>query len=128
MMTLVREFMNKGKPLAIVVKGNPAYTTHPKNAAAALVFYENIRQLLVAKGYRVEFDEGDPYTLPMKGASVWIGHSRGIDRLRFAPKGVRIIALQTLSHGKRWTSREQEGMDPEHYKLSPIDLENLSSL
>lgn len=37
-------------------------------------------------GYRVLFNNGDPYTEPEK-AELWIGHSRGADRLRFAKNG-----------------------------------------
>jgi hypothetical protein len=85
---------------AVIVKGNPKYI---RNNPTAARFYEDIAAHLQARGFAVSFDPGRPYTSPPP-ASLWIGHSRGSDRLRFAPPETRTIAMgaphdpQALNH------------------------------
>lgn len=55
--------------LAIIVKGNSKYIRSHRMKRLAQVFYDEIRTILQAKGYTVEFDEGKAYTLP----KVWAG-------------------------------------------------------
>jgi hypothetical protein len=76
---------------AIIIKGNPRYI---KNNNQADKFYNELESYLKKLGYKVKFDSGEPHTEPPK-ADLWIGHSRGADRLRFAPKGTKTIALAT---------------------------------
>jgi hypothetical protein len=116
------------KPTAIIVKGNPKYLKNEKVKPLAQALYSEIQRILEAKGYTVEYDEGKEYTQPRDGAQVWIGHSRGVDRLRFAAKGVKVIALQTLDHAKTYKSNDEQGLDPDHYKLSPADRKALNAL
>jgi hypothetical protein len=73
-----------------IVKGNPKYVEGNKDADK---FYAAIQTLLEEKGYRVAQDPGAEYTSPPEDDYAWIGHSRGVDRLRFAPKGMRTIGL-----------------------------------
>lgn len=74
---------------AVIIKGNPKFID---NCASARVFYHRIGNYLKSKGYRVTFDAGEPHTKPIE-ADLWIGHSRGADRLRFAPAATRTLAF-----------------------------------
>jgi len=80
---------------AIIIKGNPKFI---KNNTLAEHFYEQLARVVSEQGYSVTFDAGEPYTTPVK-ADLWIGHSRGCDRLRFAPEGTRTIAMGSASDG-----------------------------
>lgn len=82
-------------PSAVLITGNPKYI---KDNPAADKFYEAIEQDLKAKGYTVRRDPGEPYTSP-PNANLWIGHSRGADRLRFAPSGTRTLAFGSNAKG-----------------------------
>ena len=77
------------KKTAIIIKGNPKYT---KGNNEANKFYEAVKAHLEENGYQVKFNSGGAYTEPEK-ADLWVGHSRGSDRLQFAPKGTRTVAL-----------------------------------
>ena len=107
-------------PLAIIVKGNPKFTTDPKVSHLASSFYSDIRTKLETRGYKVEMDDGKDFTIPNINASLWVGHSRGIGRLRFAPDTVKTYALQTKN--------ELDGLHPDHYLLSNNDLSFIESL
>lgn len=116
------------RKLAVIVKGNPKYLNDPKVKKMADQFYSEIKKILEDKGYTVEMDPGKPHTLPDESATVWIGHSRGIDRLQFAPKGVKTIELQTEDHKKTFENNDERGTDLSHYELSEKDQEALASL
>lgn len=116
------------KPLVVIVTGNPKYLNNVKVKDMAETFYSDIKNILINKGYRVEFDPGLDYTHPDESAKAWIGHSRGIDRLRFAPKSVKTLELQTMDHGKKYNNKDDQGLDPDHYKLSPKDIKALDLL
>jgi GNAT superfamily N-acetyltransferase len=76
---------------AVIIKGNPdARVERGKELADA--FYAELKATLESEGFHVSFDPGLPHTSPKK-ADVWLGHSRGVDRLRFAPKGTITIAV-----------------------------------
>lgn len=115
-------------PLAVIIKGNPKYLDDPKMKPLANIFYAEISIILKVRKYRVEFDAGEAYTTPNETARVWIAHSRGISRLKFAPAHIKTIALETMDHHKQYKNIDQQGMDPDHYKLSPKDLDRLHSL
>ena len=87
---LLKEVLKKTADKQVsIIKGNPEYIT---NNAKASEFYDNLRKLIEEKGYKVNMDEGEPHTIPPETDHAWVGHSRGIDRLRFAPKNVITIA------------------------------------
>ncbi len=110
------------KPLAIIIKGNPKYINDPKISAMAIAFYLEIKRLLVAKGFRVTFNSGTAYTTPKLTAKVWIAHSRGIDRLQYAPASVQTIALRTRDRGSDgYKTKDEPAHDPLHYQLSAED-------
>lgn len=69
---------------AVIIKGNPKFI---ENNIEADNFYKEIKDFLETLNYEVSFDKGEPYTSPKK-ADLWIGHSRGVDRLRFAHKDI----------------------------------------
>lgn len=120
--------VEKKKPLAIIIKGNPKYLRQLKIRPLAAKFYEEIEQMLRDKGYEVEFDAGAPYTAPKMYADVWIGHSRGIDRLRFAKRSTRTIALQTKDHDQKFETNDERGTSPLHYRLSDADRAAIAAL
>lgn len=74
---------------AVIVKGNPAYINNNPEADR---FYNDLGSFMKSQHYDVSYDPGLPHTEPRK-ANVWLGHSRGADRLRWAPNGVNTIAL-----------------------------------
>ena len=80
------------KLTAVIIKGNPKFV---KGNQAANSFYEEINIYLESLGYEVSFDLGEPHTLSKK-ASLWLGHSRGVSRLAFAPEETKIIALGSV--------------------------------
>ena len=73
---------------AVIIKGNPKRITKETYNG----IYEDLKEELEGLGIEVTLDEGKPYTTPDK-ADIWIGHSRGVDRLRFAPKGTLTIKI-----------------------------------
>jgi GNAT superfamily N-acetyltransferase len=79
----------KNKKSAVIVMGNPKYIEGDSRADK---FYAGLAKFVESKGYDVSFDPGTPHTSPKK-ADLWIGHSRGIDRLQYAPKGTVTIAM-----------------------------------
>lgn len=120
-----------------IIKGNPDVDT--ANAHNYSKFYDDVASVVQQTGLTPAFDDGLAGTLP-PGGKLWIGHSRGADRLRFAPKGVSTIRLDDfgpaaarerqrkayeqlfLTHGFKNIAdvplhmRPQPG--PEHYTLS----------
>lgn len=74
---------------SVIIKGNPKLVENNKSAEA---FYLELKLFLESLSYEVLLDLGEPYTTPPT-ADLWIGHSRGSDRLRFAPEGTIIIGL-----------------------------------
>ena len=102
---------------AVVIKGNPKYLNNPH----ADKFYQNVANHLKGHGYNVSFDNGEPYTSP-KAADLWVGHSRGVDRLRFAPKHTKTIALGGvggITHSKdKALSKDGPIPDKWHFTLS----------
>ena len=74
---------------AVIIKGNPALVAENERADS---FYKELGSFLEELGFSVKFDPGEPYTSP-EPADLWIGHSRGADRLRFAPLGTIVIGI-----------------------------------
>lgn len=73
----------------VLITGNPK---HVQGNAAAEKFYREIEDVVRGTGATVKRDPGLAYTSPPK-ADVWVGHSMGVDRLRFAPKKTTTIAF-----------------------------------
>ena len=79
--------------LVIVLKGNPCYVD---NEPLATNFYNNIRYYLMFLGCDPIVLPGTPGTRPDRThpeARLWIGHSMGTERLRFAGRGVMKLML-----------------------------------
>jgi 8-oxo-dGTP pyrophosphatase MutT (NUDIX family) len=66
-----------------IIRGNP--DADPENVGKYDAFYNNVKDHVSSLGYSAEFDSGLPNTVP-PGGKFWLGHSRGGDRLRFAPQ------------------------------------------
>jgi hypothetical protein len=80
---------------AVIIKGNPKFIT---GNTVADQFYQDIKCFLENLDYEVTFDAGEPHTSP-PNADLWIGHSRGVDRLQFAPKGTITVMFGTSRVG-----------------------------
>lgn len=82
---------------AIIIKGNPKFTLDSNEAEN---FYNNIANHLGSRGYDISFDPGEPHTVPDETADLWIGHSRGADRLRFAKPTTATFDTSPYEHEK----------------------------
>ena len=82
----------KKKKTAVIIKGNPDHITKSNASHLENSFYTELKKIVESEGYSVSFDPGLPYTQP-KDADVWLGFSRGADRLRFAPSGTLTIPV-----------------------------------
>lgn len=83
--------MKSQRATAVIITGNPKYIANNPRADA---FYAELAAFLDALGFTVAFDAGAPQTVPPP-ANLWIGHSRGADRLRFAPAETITIGIGT---------------------------------
>jgi len=124
----VEYYKPTSKPIAVIIKGNEKYITDKTIKPMADKFYNEIKKLLEAKGYAVEFDRGLAYTSPRGDATVWLGHSMGADRLQYAPKGIITLEIESLSHTNDPKLYDKNGRDPKHYQLSPDDIKRIESL
>ncbi|MGA1354052.1 MAG: NUDIX domain-containing protein [Candidatus Limnocylindrus sp.] len=123
---------------AVIIEGNPFYT-RGRDAENYRRYYNEIKEQVHAAGYDdVIFDEGADYTVP-PSADLWVGHSRGADRLRFAPSSTRTLDITKYEDGideynarieKEMRRRGYKSMTefpihdrpapgPEHYTLTP---------
>ena len=99
---------------AVIIKGNPRYVN---NNDMAKRFYAEIEKYLKSKGFSVKMDSGKEYTQPPT-ANLWIGHSRGVDRLRFAPKGTHTLSFGVeggINHPKDKSLKKGDKPDKYHY-------------
>ena len=87
---ILEQIKNIRRKKAVIIKGNPKYIDANKDLADR--FYQALAARLTELGYAVEFDPGEPNTEPPK-ADLWVGHSRGMDRLRFAPEQTRTLRV-----------------------------------
>jgi RimJ/RimL family protein N-acetyltransferase len=84
---------------AVIIKGNPYYLEQGPDTAGYSAYYKAIEDELRSAGYDdVVYDRGDPMTLPPP-ADLWVGHSRGASRLRFAPKGTKTLNITEYEDG-----------------------------
>lgn len=109
---------------AVIIKGNPEWVDGPHKEMADR-FYGEISYVLEGLGYAVKMDAGEPYTSPPH-ADIWIGHSRGVDRLQGAD-GIDTIGLGVPSGEYEFPTINHPGDDPapgklpsaEHYMFTP---------
>jgi GNAT superfamily N-acetyltransferase len=84
---------------AVIIKGNPYYLEQGPDTAGYAAYYKAIEDELRSAGYEdVVYDKGEPMTLPPP-ADLWVGHSRGASRLRFAPKGTKTLNITEYEDG-----------------------------
>lgn len=112
---------------AVLVTGNPAYINNP----LATNFYNTLQAHLEGKGYSVSRDPGEDHTMPSK-ADLWVGHSRGAGRFRFAPQGQKFISLGSnmpgaINHPKDVAFNKGNVPDKYHFEVTPEMLEKISA-
>ena len=111
---------------AVIIRGNPKFIT---GNLAAEKFYAKLQKHMEQQGYAVTQDAGEPHTVPA-AANVWLGHSRGVDRFRFAPEGTRTIGLGApdgINHPDDIAMNPGDVPAAAHYKLTPAMLKALSA-
>jgi hypothetical protein len=111
---------------AVIIRGNPDFIT---NNPAADLYYTKLQQYLEGNGYAVSQHDGAPHTVPLP-ASAWLGHSRGADRLRFAPEGTKTIALGApggINHPRDKAMLPGQVPTDAHYRLTPAMLRKLDA-
>lgn len=75
-------------PIAVIIKGNPDRMIG--NETLASQYYLEIERFLNREGFKVIVDEGLPYTCPpVENVALWVGHSRGVGRIRCIPMNRR---------------------------------------
>jgi hypothetical protein len=114
------------KQTAVIIRGNPKFIA---DNPAAEDFYGNLQKHMEQQGYSVTQDAGEPKTVP-PAANVWLGHSRGVDRFRFAPEGTRTIGLGApdgINHPDDTAMKPGDVPTAAHYKLTPEMLAALSA-
>lgn len=116
------------KKMVVIITGDPKYITDPDIIPLAERFYSEIHQILLVKGFTVEYDPGEPFTWPNRQAWVIIAHDRGLQRLRHAPRYSITIPLETMSSGKSYASEDARRRSPDHYQLSERDKMLLDAL
>ena len=82
-------------PDVVIITGNPKLI---KNNPQADRFYTSIERYVQKKGYSTERDPGLAFTVPKK-SKLWIGHSRGVDRLYFGGKSQQTLAFGIGQNG-----------------------------
>lgn len=113
-------------PTAVIIRGNPKFVT---GNPAAEKFYAKLQKYMEQQGYAVSQDAGEPHTTPPP-ANVWLGHSRGVDRFRFAPEGTRTIGLGApdgINHPDDLAMKPGDVPTAAHYKLTPAMLKELTA-
>lgn len=116
------------KPLAVVVVSDKYILSDPAVQPWGLRLYTELQILLEEKGFRIEFDPGEPYTTPNRQAAVWIGHDKGTKRFHRAPQGMRLIKLETQAAYEEFSSIDQRRRNEANYLLSQRDLDVLNAL
>ncbi len=112
---------------AVIIKGNPKFVASNPDADR---FYADLKAFLEGLGFSVSFDAGEPYTSP-PAADLWIGHSRGSDRLQYAPAGTITVALGTLggiNHSDDNSLSPGQVPDISHYILTQEMKEEIKSV
>jgi hypothetical protein len=88
----------KRKDRAVIIHGNPYYINSAEKDKYQR-YYRDIERELKRAGYKdVVHDPGEDYTTPPK-ADLWVGHSRGAGRLRFAPPSTRTLDITKYEDG-----------------------------
>lgn len=101
---------------AIIIKGNPKYIN---GSDIANQFYDDLKELVTHFGFLVSFDKGEPYTSPSEEADLWIGHSRGADRLSYAPSHIETIFVDQFQDWQADGPLPEGELPPkEHYEIT----------
>ena len=76
----------------VIIKGNLKWDVEACNK-----MYNTIQSFILSKFPTTDIviDPGLPLTIPDKTAHIWIGHSRGTDRFKWADKKTQLLGLGT---------------------------------
>ncbi len=97
--TNLQKYASAKRKKAVIIKGNPYYLEQGPDRAGYASYYRDIENELRKAGYgEVVYDKGEPMTSPPP-ADLWVGHSRGAGRLRFAPKGTKTLNITEYEDG-----------------------------
>lgn len=117
-MSLLNELLDiNTKKTAVIITGNAQIINSAKYKNIATKFYKDIKEYLESKGYSVTFDPGLEYTRPNK-ADLWIGHSRGASRLKYAYTGTKTLAFgdeNGINHPKDTALKKGNLMNDYHF-------------
>jgi hypothetical protein len=107
---------------AIIILGNNDIINSTKWKNISNKFYNDLKKYLEDRNFKVEFDEGKEFTKP-KQADLWIAHSRGVDRLRFASKETATISigshkLNSINNSKDTALTKGDKLTQYHFILS----------
>lgn len=108
------ERSDTGKAKAVIIRGNATRDSDVSNS-----LYSGLHRYLKRRGFQVSEDAGEPYTLPDTTAKLWIGHSRGADRLAYAPDGIQTIAIGSRQPGAINHPEDVVDVEPEAYPQLP---------
>jgi len=93
------------KKKAVIIKGNP-YFMQGDYKEKYDKFYDDIKNILINIGYdEVILDDGEEGTVPPH-ANLWVAHSRGKGRLRFAPNDTKTLVLDDYEASNKDYDRE----------------------
>jgi 8-oxo-dGTP pyrophosphatase MutT (NUDIX family) len=102
---------------AVIVKGNPKYIDNNYDK-----YYSDIEKELRKAGYSdISFDSGEEGTIPAK-ADLWLGHSRGASRLRFAPEGTKTLRIDDYENQNKEYNKAVDKL------MSDLGASNISEI
>lgn len=113
-----KEAQSDEKPSATIVKGNP---DHVKDNEKAKEYYDEIANYLREKGFSVETDPGKRKTVPSEEDDLWIGHSRGVERLQYAPDDIKTLAFGAPEEDAYTHPKDRKLMLEEGREYEPVD-------
>lgn len=110
------------KKSAVIIRGNSIIITSKEWAKIANQFYNDVKLFLESRGFTVTFDPGLDYTTPIT-ADLWVGHSRGASRLKFARLETVTLALGddrpgSVNHPKDTALSKGGELNKYHFTLS----------
>ena len=107
----------KKKKSAVIITGNSEVINSAEWKSSADKFYNDIKMYLESKNYTVTLDPGKEFTRPKK-ADLWIGHSKGNGRLKFAYGGTKTLRFGDkggINHPKDISLQKGDGINIYHF-------------
>lgn len=113
---------SSAKKTAVIIQGNSDIIASKEWSKIANEFYGDIKLFLESRGFTVTYDPGLEYTKPTT-ADLWVGHSRGVSRLKFAPPETVTLSLGddlpgSINHPKDTDLRKGGVLTKFHFTLT----------